>query len=131
MGLTETALAIIPGAGGTQRLTRIVGVAKAKELVFTARRINAETALQIGLVSRVVEPDKLVEAALELAREIAKNGPIGVAQAKFAINYGSEASLGVALPLESKAYEVTIPTKDRLEALAAFAEKRKPVFKGE
>jgi enoyl-CoA hydratase/carnithine racemase len=106
-------------------------VAKAKELVFTARRINAETALQIGLVSRVVEPDKLMEAALELAREIAKNGPIGVAQAKFAINYGSEASLGVALPLESKAYEVTIPTKDRLEALAAFAEKRKPVFKGE
>ncbi len=131
MGLTETSLAIIPGAGGTQRLTRIVGVAKAKELVFTARRIDAETALKIGLVSRVVEPDKLMEAALELAREIAKNGPIGVAQAKFAINYGSEASLGVALPLESKAYEVTIPTKDRLEALAAFAEKRKPVFKGE
>ena len=70
-----------------------------------------QTALQIGLVSRVVEPDKLMEAALELAREIAKNGPIGVAQAKFAINYGSEASLGVALPLESKAYEVTIPTR--------------------
>jgi len=131
MGLTETSLAIIPGAGGTQRLPRIVGVAKAKELIFTARRINAETALQIGLVSRVVEPDKLLEAALELAREIAKNGPIGVAQAKFAINYGSEASLGVALPLESKAYEAVIPTKDRLEALAAFAEKRKPVFKGE
>jgi enoyl-CoA hydratase/carnithine racemase len=131
MGLTETSLAIIPGAGGTQRLPRIVGVAKAKELIFTARRIDAETALKIGLVSRVVEPDKLIEAALELAREIAKNGPIGVAQAKFAINYGSEASLGVALPLESKAYEGTIPTKDRLEALAAFAEKRKPVFKGE
>ena len=66
-----------------------------------------------------------------MAREIAKNGPIGVAQAKFAINNGMEASLGVALPLESKAYEVTIPTKDRQEALAAFAEKRKPVFKGE
>ena len=131
MGLTETSLAIIPGAGGTQRLPRIVGVAKAKELIYTARRINAQTALDIGLVSQVVEPDKLMEAALELAREIAKNGPIGVAQAKFALNYGSEASLGVALPLESKAYEVTIPTKDRLEALAAFVEKRKPVFKGE
>ena len=73
----------------------------------------------------------VVDAALELAREIAKNGPVGVAQAKFAINYGTEASLGVALPLESKAYEVTIPTKDRLEALAAFAEKRKPNFTGE
>ncbi len=131
MGLTETSLAIIPGAGGTQRLTRIVGIAKAKELVYTARRIDAKTALEIGLVSRVVEPDKLIDAALELAREIAKNGPIAVEQAKFAINYGSEACLGVALPLESKAYEITIPTKDRLEALAAFAEKRKPVFKGE
>jgi enoyl-CoA hydratase/carnithine racemase len=131
MGLTETSLAIIPGAGGTQRLPRIVGVAKAKELIYTARRIDAKTALDIGLVCRVVEPDQLLNAALELAREIAKNGPIGVAQAKFAINYGSEASLGVALPLESKAYEATIPTKDRLEALAAFAEKRKPVFKGE
>jgi enoyl-CoA hydratase/carnithine racemase len=131
MGLTETSLAIIPGAGGTQRLPRIVGVAKAKELIYTARRFNAQTALEIGLVSKVVEPDKLMEASLEMAREIAKNGPIGVAQAKFVLNYGSEASLGVALPLESKAYEVTIPTKDRLEALAAFAEKRKPVFKGE
>ncbi len=131
MGLTETSLAIIPGAGGTQRLPRIVGMAKAKELILTARRFGAQTALEIGLVSKVVEPDKLMDAALELAREIAKNGPIGVAQAKFAINYGMEASLGVALPLESKAYEVTIPTKDRLEALAAFAEKRKPVFKGE
>jgi enoyl-CoA hydratase/carnithine racemase len=131
MGLTETSLAIIPGAGGTQRLPRIVGMAKAKELIFTARRFSAQVALDIGLVSKVVEPDKLMEAALELAREIAKNGPIGVAQAKFAINYGMEASLGVALPLESKAYEVTIPTKDRLEALAAFVEKRKPVFKGE
>lgn len=131
MGLTETSLAIIPGAGGTQRLPRIVGIAKAKELIFTARRIDAKTALEIGLVNRVVEPPELMPAALELAREIAKNGPIGVAQAKFAINCGMEASLGVALPLESKAYEATIPTKDRLEALAAFAEKRKPVFKGE
>jgi enoyl-CoA hydratase/carnithine racemase len=131
MGLTETSLAIIPGAGGTQRLPRIVGIAKAKELIFTARRIDAKTALEIGLVNRVVEPAELMPAALELAREIAKNGPISVAQAKFAMNCGMEASLGVALPLESKAYEVTIPTKDRLEALAAFAEKRKPVFKGE
>ena len=131
MGLTETSLAIIPGAGGSQRLPRIIGIAKAKELIFTARRIDARTALAIGLVNRVVEPDQLMPASVEMAREIAKNGPIAVAQAKFAINYGMEASLGVALPLESKAYEVTIPTKDRLEALAAFAEKRKPVFKGE
>jgi enoyl-CoA hydratase/carnithine racemase len=131
MGLTETSLAIIPGAGGTQRLPRIIGVAKAKELIFTARRIDAKTALEIGLVNRVVEPEGLISAAMALAREIAGNGPIGVAQAKFAINYGMEASLGVALPLETKAYEATIPTKDRLEALAAFTEKRKPLFRGE
>ena len=131
MGLTETSLAIIPGAGGTQRLPRIIGVAKAKELIFTAKRIDAKEAREIGLVNRVVEADQLMNAAREMALEIAKNGPIAVAQAKFAINYGSEASLGVALPLESKAYEATIPTKDRGEALVAFAEKRKPVFKGE
>ena len=131
MGLTETSLAVIPGGGGTQRLPRIVGLAKAKELIFTARRIDAKTALEIGLVNKVVEPEKLMDAALELAREIAKNGPVAVAQAKFAMNYGMDSSLGVALPLESKAYEVTIPTKDRTEALEAFAEKRKPVFKGE
>lgn len=131
MGLTETSLAIIPGAGGTQRLPRIIGLAKAKELIYTARRINAQTALDIGLVNRVVEPEKLIEAACELAREIAANGPVAVAQAKFAINCGMDAPLSVALPLESKAYEITIPTKDRLEALAAFAEKRKPNFKGE
>jgi enoyl-CoA hydratase/carnithine racemase len=131
MGLTETSFAIIPGAGGTQRLPRIIGVARAKELIFTARRIDAKTALEIGLVNKVVEPDQLIPAALEMAREIAKNGPVGVAQAKFAINYGIDASLGVALPLESKAYEVTIPTRDRQEALAAFAEKRRPVFRGE
>lgn len=130
LGLTETSLAIIPGGGGTQRLTRIVGVAKAKELIYTARRIDAREALKIGLVNKVAEPEKLIEETLALAMEISKNGPIAIQQAKFAINYGSECSLGIALPLESKAYEVTIPTEDRLEALAAFAEKRKPVFKG-
>jgi len=130
MGLTETSLAIIPGGGGTQRLPRIIGLAKAKELIYTARRINAQEALDIGLVNKVVSPDKLMDAAMEMGEEIAKNGPIAVEQAKFVLNNGSECSLGVALPLESKAYEVTIPTEDRLEALAAFAEKRKPVFKG-
>ncbi len=131
MGLTETSLAVIPGAGGTQRLPRIIGIAKAKELIFTARRITALEALAVGLVNQVVEPAELLPAALKLAKEIAANGPVAVAQAKFAINYGLETALGVALPLESKAYEATIPTKDRLEALAAFAEKRKPIFKGE
>jgi enoyl-CoA hydratase/carnithine racemase len=130
MGLTETSLAIIPGGGGTQRLPRIIGMAKAKELIYTARRIDAHYALEIGLVNQVVEPNELMNAAKKLAKEIAANGPIAVQQAKFVLNNGSECSLGVALRLESKAYELTIPTEDRLEALAAFAEKRKPVFKG-
>jgi len=130
MGLTETSLGIIPGGGGTQRLPRIVGLAKAKELIYTARRFNADIALELGLVSQVVKPDNLMDAAMELAGEITQNGPIAVQQAKFVLNNGSECSLGVALPLESKAYEITIPTEDRLEALAAFAEKRKPVFQG-
>lgn len=130
MGLTETSLGIIPGGGGTQRLPRIIGLAKSKELIYTSRRINAETALEIGLVNKVVEPDQLLAATMELAGEIIKNAPIAVQQAKFVLNNGSECSLGVALPLESKAYEITIPTEDRLEALTAFAEKRKPVFKG-
>lgn len=131
MGLTETSLAVIPGGGGTQRLPRIVGLAKAKELIYTARRIDAESALSIGLVNQVVAPERLMDAALALAEEITCNGPIAVQQAKFALNKGTECSLDVALSLESKAYEITIPTRDRLEALQAFAEKRKPVFKGE
>ena len=130
MGLTETSLAVIPGGGGTQRLPRIIGIAKAKELIYTARRIDAKTALEIGLVNQVAEPEKLMDEALSLAMEIAVNGPVAVQQAKFAINNGMECSMGVALPLESKAYEITIPTEDRLEALNAFAEKRKPSFKG-
>lgn len=131
MGLTETSLGIIPGGGGTQRLPRIVGLAKAKELIYTARRFDAHTALEIGLVTRVTDPDKLMETAIALAGEITCNAPVAVQQAKFALNYGMECSLGVALPLESKAYETTIPTRDRLEALNAFAEKRKPVFTGQ
>ena len=130
MGLTETSLAIIPGGGGTQRLPRIVGLARAKELILTARRITAEQALAIGLVNRVVPGDQLLNACRELAGEIAQNGPIAIQQAKFAINKGMDASLEVALNIESNAYWHCIPTEDRLEGLKAFKEKRKPNYKG-
>jgi enoyl-CoA hydratase/carnithine racemase len=130
MGLTETSLAIIPGGGGTQRLPRIVGLAKAKELILTARRITAADALAIGLVNRVVPGDQLIEACKELAGEIAQNGPIALQQAKFAVNKGMDASLEVALSIESNAYWHCIPTEDRLEGLKAFKEKRKPEYKG-
>jgi len=130
MGLTETSLAIIPGAGGTQRLPRIVGVAKAKELIYMAKRINANEALACGLISHVVEPDTLMDTCIEIAKKIADNGPVAVQQAKFVINKGMECSLDIGLGLEARAYAITIPTEDRMEGLNAFKEKRKPEYKG-
>ncbi len=131
LGLTETRLAIIPGAGGTQRLPRLVGKGKAKELIFTGRRVGAEEALAIGLVNRVCPAGELSGACRALADEILETGPIAVEQAKYAINRGCETDLQTGLAIESNAYWVTIPTKDRLEGLAAFREKRKPVYRGE
>ncbi|UFJ41904.1 enoyl-CoA hydratase [Brevibacillus humidisoli] len=131
MGLTETSLGIIPGAGGTQRLPRLIGRAKAKELIFTSRRITAAEALEIGLVNRVVPSEQLLSAAMELADEIAANAPIALAQAKYAIDCGMEVDLTTGLSIESSAYQILIPTKDRLEGLAAFREKRKPIYRGE
>lgn len=130
MGLTETRLAIIPGAGGTQRLPRIVGRGKAKELIFTGRRIDAQEALQIGLVNQVYEKDTLMTECLKMAAMICETGPIAIEQAKYAINYGLETDLHTGLGIESNAYWTVIPTEDRLEGLAAFKEKRKPVYKG-
>jgi len=135
MGLTETRLAIIPGGGGTQRLPRIVGLAKAKELTYTARVINGEEAANIGLVNYVVdqneEGDAAYQRSLELAKEIIPNGPVGVRMAKLAINKGSEVDLASGLEIEKMCYAQVIPTEDRMEALIAFREKRKPNFKGE
>ncbi|WP_442599100.1 enoyl-CoA hydratase-related protein [Neobacillus sp. D3-1R] len=130
LGLTETSLAIIPGAGGTQRLPRLIGQAKALELILTARRVPSEEALQFGLVNRVVPIEELLSSALDWANMILQNGPVGVQQAKFAIKQGMNTDLATGLQIERKAYEVTIPTEDRIEALQAFSEKRKPVFKG-
>lgn len=130
-GLTEASLGIIPGAGGTQRLPRLVGKGRAKELIFTARRIDAEEAREIGLVEYVGRPESLIEKALEIASQIVRNGPIAVRQAKFAIDKGLDVDLATGLSIEQNAYEVTIPTKDRLEGLQAFKEKRTPVYKGE
>ncbi len=130
MGLTETRLAIIPGAGGTQRLPRLVGKGKAKELIFTGRRIDAAEALAIGLVNAVSSPNALLETCRAMAAEISEAGPVAIEQAKYAINHGTETDLSTGLSIESNAYWVCIPTEDRLEGLAAFREKRKPVYKG-
>jgi enoyl-CoA hydratase/carnithine racemase len=130
MGLTETRLAIIPGAGGTQRLPRLVGRGKAKELVFTGKRIDAQEALNIGLVNKICEPKDLLDECNKMAAMICETGPVAIEQAKYAINYGIDTDIHTGLAIESNAYWVTIPTEDRLEGLAAFREKRKPVFKG-
>jgi enoyl-CoA hydratase len=131
MGLTEVSWAIIPGAGGTQRLPRLIGEARAKELILTARKITAEQAYEYGLLTKVVEKENLMPSCEALAHEMMQNGPIALQQAKYAIQQGMNVDLHTGLAIEAKAYELTIPTKDRLEALAAFSEKRKPQFTGE
>lgn len=130
LGLTETALAILPGGGGTQRMPRLVGIGRAKELIFTARRVSATEALEIGLVEKVVPAGQALAAAREMAAAIAANGPLAVQMAKWAINCGMQADLATGLEIESRAYDMIIPTQDRLEGLAAFKEKRKPVYRG-
>lgn len=130
MGLTETRLAVIPGAGGTQRLPRLVGRGKAKEMIFSGKRVNAEEALSIGLVNQVCMPESLMETSWQMAADFCKSGPIAVQQAKYAINHGMETDLATGLAIESNAYWTCIPTEDRLEGLASFREKRQPVYRG-
>ncbi|KAK9274606.1 hypothetical protein L1049_021856 [Liquidambar formosana] len=131
LGLPETGLAIIPGAGGTQRLPRLVGKSVAKELIFTGRKINGRDALSMGLVNHCVPAGEAHSKALEIARDINQKGPIAVRMAKRAINEGLEIGMESALELEEECYEQLLNTKDRLEGLAAFAEKRKPVYTGQ
>jgi methylglutaconyl-CoA hydratase len=129
MGLTEVGLGVIPGAGGCARLPRLVGPALAKELIFTARRLTADEALKLGLVNRVVERPALLEAAREIAEQIARHAPLAVRAAKRAIDGGVAAA--AALAVEWREYQSIIPTQDRLEGLQAFAQRRAPVFRGE
>ena len=131
MGLTETSLGIIPGGGGTQRLPRLIGKGRAKELIFTARRVAAAEALEIEMAQKGVPALDLITVARAVASMISQNGPIAIEMAKWAINRGTEVDLASGLQIESRAYDVIIPTKDRLEGLAAFREKRKPVYTGD
>lgn len=130
-GLPETRVGVIPGGGGTQLLPRLIGPTKAKEVIFTGGEIEAREAERIGLVNRVVPREEVLAAAVELAERICRCAPIAVRQAKRAIDVGLEAGLRAGLDLEAEAYKVCIPTKDRLEGLRAFKERRAPEFKGE
>ncbi len=130
MGLTETRLGIIPGAGGTQRLSRIAGVAGAKELILTGRRIGAARARELGIVSEVVPAAELPAAAARWAAEICAAAPLALGAAKRAIDEGLARPLAEGLKIERDRYEEVLVTEDRNEGLAAFIEKRPPVYKG-
>jgi enoyl-CoA hydratase/carnithine racemase len=127
-GLPEVSLGIIPGSGGTQRLPRLIGPTRAKELVLTARRIDAATALAWGLVSEVHPADELLPAALALAAAIARQSPRAVAYAKAAIDIGLESSLEQGLRYETAAIGAAIASEDYQIGLEAFAKKATPAF---
>ncbi|MDI6600855.1 MAG: short-chain-enoyl-CoA hydratase [Thermoanaerobacteraceae bacterium] len=131
IGQPEVTLGITPGFAGTQRLARTVGLAVAKELIFTGAQINADEALRIGLVNRVVEPEKLMEEAKNLAMKIASNAPIAVSLAKQAINKGIDVDLNTGMAYEAEVFGLCFSTKDQKEGMTAFVEKRKAEFKNE
>jgi enoyl-CoA hydratase len=129
-GQPEVNLGILPGFGGTSRLARRVGLARAKEMVLTGAPIQAEEALRIGLVNRVFAPEELVAGALAAGDTIAQKGPLAVAAAKRVLQEGQDVDPRVAHALEQHAFGLVFSTEDRAEGMAAFLEKRDPVFKG-
>jgi enoyl-CoA hydratase/3-hydroxyacyl-CoA dehydrogenase len=130
MGQTESNLGLIPGWGGTQRLVRMVGLPKAKELIMLGNRITAEEAARIGLVTKVVPKVKLQEETVALARKLADGPPIALRLAKETINFGTQVPLDIGLKLEAEAFGIALSTKDVMEGVSAFMSKRKPEFKG-
>ena len=129
-GVPETSLGILPGAGGTQRLPRLVGMGRAKELILTGEIIDAATAERIGLVNKVVPPEQLLPAAREMAAKILSRGPLATRLAKLATNMSAEASLDAGLVIEKLGQSILYASEDKLEGMSAFLEKRKPRFRG-
>lgn len=131
LGVPETSLAIIPGAGGSQRLVKTIGLSRAKLMMFTSSPVGAEEASKLGLVDRVTATGGALEEAVQLATAIAQNGPIAIQAAKKAANEGYYApSREAGMAVEQAQYERVLATEDRLEGLKAFAEKRKPKYQG-
>ena len=129
--LTETTLGIIPGLGSTQYLPRAVGIRRAKEIIFSGLPFQADEALAWGLLNRLCRPENLVDEVMTMAHRIAANAPIAIREAKQSLNYALQADLKEGYEFELERYRRTVPTCDRLEGVAAFNQKRKPVFKGE
>jgi len=131
LGQPEVRVGIMPGAGGTQRLTRAVGKFHAMKLCLTGRPIDAAEAFQIGLISALVADDQVMETALKIARDLASLPPLAVQQIKEVIVAGEDSSLETGLMLERKAMQMLFASKDKNEGMQAFFEKRKPAYKGE
>jgi enoyl-CoA hydratase len=129
-GLPEVTLGVFPGFGGTQRLSRLIGKARAKELVMTGRVITAREAFEMGLVNRVASPASLMEEVRATAGRIAENGAIAVRLAKMVMEAGFNLDLAEACSMESYAFSLCFSTEDQREGMSAFLEKRKPDFKG-
>lgn len=128
VGLPEVGLGVIPGFGGTQRLSRIVGLAKANELLFTGGSIKALEALEIGLFNKVFEPEELMSQSLNFAKKIVSKAPMAVEFAKLAANKGIEMSLSDALNYETELFGLLFSTEDQKEGMKAFVEKRNATF---
>lgn len=130
LGLPEVTLGIIPGYGGTQRLPRLVGLGKAKELIFSGESINAEEAYRIGLIDKLVPSGKALDEAKVLAVKIATRGPVAVSKAKSAMNLGFNTTLNEGIKIEAQYFGELCVTEDKVEGVRAFMEKRKAEFKG-
>lgn len=128
-GQPEVGLGITPGFGGTQRLPRVVGSAKAMELILTGKTIKAEEALEIGLVNKVVEPEALMDEAMALAQAICQNAQIAVRQSKACINRGLQTDMATGTAFEAEAFGLCFATEDQKEGMSAFVEKREKNFK--
>jgi enoyl-CoA hydratase len=129
-GLPEISLGLIPGFGGTQRLPRLIGPNRAKELIFTGKMLSAVEAAQAGLVNKVLAPAALMEEVLKTARDIAAKGRVSLRAAKQAVNLGLNTDLATGCSIETDAFALTIASADAREGTAAFLEKRKAVFTG-
>ncbi len=130
LGQPEVNLGIIPGYGGTQRLPRLIGKGRAMELILTGRMVDAQEAYQMGLVNKVVPPEKLMDEAIEMAKTILSKGPLAVKYAMEAVNRGLEVSLEEGLRIEADLFGICCATEDKVEGTKAFLEKRKPNFQG-
>jgi len=129
-GLAEINVGIIPGGGGTARLTRLVGLGKAKEMVLTGKMIGSDEAYRINFINQVVPDERLMETVMEMAGMMTKHSPVAIGLAKYAVQNAADADLHTARSIENACFSLAFASEDKTEGMKAFLEKRKPVYKG-